>query len=37
MSEIDAVLDNLERSPKDLEKMRARLRAVRRAPPAKDW
>jgi len=27
----------LERSPKDLEKMRARLRAVRRAPPAKDW
>jgi tetratricopeptide (TPR) repeat protein len=37
MREIDAVLDNLERSPKDLEKMRARLRAVRRAPPAKDW
>jgi Ca-activated chloride channel family protein len=37
MNEVDAVLDNLERSPKDLEKMRARLRAVRRAPPAKDW
>jgi Ca-activated chloride channel family protein len=37
MREIDAVLDNLERSPKDLEKMRARLRAVRRAPPSKDW
>ena len=37
MREIDAVLDNLEHSPKDLEKMRARLRAVRRAPPAKDW
>jgi Ca-activated chloride channel family protein len=37
MSEIDAVLNNLEQSPKDLEKMRARLRAVRRAPPAKDW
>ncbi len=37
MSEIDAVLDSLEQSPKDLEKMRARLRAVRRAPPAKDW
>jgi tetratricopeptide (TPR) repeat protein len=37
LREIDAVLDNLERSPKDLEKMRARLRAVRRAPPAKDW
>jgi Ca-activated chloride channel family protein len=37
MREIDAVLDNLEHSPKDLEKMRARLRAVRRAPPSKDW
>jgi Ca-activated chloride channel family protein len=37
MSEINAVLDSLERSPKDLEKMRARMRAVRRAPPAKDW
>ncbi|MBN2575719.1 MAG: VWA domain-containing protein [Deltaproteobacteria bacterium] len=37
MREIDAVLDNLERSPKDLEKMRARLRAIRRAPPLKDW
>jgi Ca-activated chloride channel family protein len=37
MREIDAVLDNLERSPKDLEKMRARLRAIRRAPPVKDW
>lgn len=37
MREIDAVLNNLEQSPKDLEKMRARMRAVRRAPPAKDW
>ena len=37
LREMDAVLDNLEQSPKDLEKMRARLRAVRRAPPAKDW
>lgn len=37
MREVDAVLDSLERSPKDLEKMRAQLRAVRRAPPAKDW
>ena len=37
MREIDAVLNNLEQSPKDLEKMRARLRAVRRAPPSKDW
>ncbi|MEA2700685.1 MAG: hypothetical protein QOI66_4956, partial [Myxococcales bacterium] len=35
--EIEAVLDSLERSPKDLEKERARLRAVRRRPPAKDW
>lgn len=37
MREIEAVLDSLERSPKDLEKERARLRAVRRAPPTKDW
>lgn len=37
MKEIEAVLDSLERSPKDLEKERARLRAVRRAPPSKDW
>ena len=35
--EMNAVLDNLERSPKDLEKERARLRAVRRRPPARDW
>ena len=35
--EIGAVLDSLEHSPKDLEKERARLRAVRRRPPAKDW
>jgi Ca-activated chloride channel family protein len=35
--EIGAVLDSLERDPKDLEKERARLRAVRRRPPAKDW
>ena len=35
--EIGAVLDSLERSPKDLEKERARIRAVRRAPPARDW
>jgi hypothetical protein len=27
------VLDNLERSSKDLEKERAKARAVRRAPP----
>jgi tetratricopeptide (TPR) repeat protein len=37
MKEIEAVLDNLERSPKDLEKERARLRAIRRAAPTKDW
>lgn len=35
--EIGAVLDSLEKSPRDLEKERARLRAVRRRPPAKDW
>jgi len=35
--EIGAVLDSLERNPKDLEKERARLRAVRRRPPSKDW
>ena len=35
--DIGAVLDSLEHSPKDLEKERARLRAVRRRPPAKDW
>ncbi len=35
--EIGAVLDSLERDPKDLEKERAKLRAVRRRPPAKDW
>jgi Ca-activated chloride channel family protein len=35
--EIESVLDSLEKSPKDLEKQRAMLRAVRRAPPARDW
>jgi tetratricopeptide (TPR) repeat protein len=35
--QMNSVLDNLERSPKDLEKERARLRAIRRRPPAKDW
>jgi Ca-activated chloride channel family protein len=35
--EMGAVLDNLERSPKDLEKERARLRAIRRRPPTRDW
>lgn len=35
--EIDAVLDSLERSPHELEKARALLRAVRRSPPVKDW
>ena len=35
--ELESVLDSLERSPKDLEKERARLRAVRRRPPARDW
>lgn len=35
--EIEAVLDSLDRSPKDLEKERARMRAVRRRPPTRDW
>jgi tetratricopeptide (TPR) repeat protein len=35
--EVESVLDSLEKSPKDLEKQRARLRAVRRAPPTRDW
>jgi Ca-activated chloride channel family protein len=35
--DLGAVLDSLERSPKDLEKERARMRAIRRAPPARDW
>jgi Ca-activated chloride channel homolog len=35
--EIEQVLKSLEKSPKDLEKQRARLRAVRRAPPVRDW
>ena len=35
--QIQSVLDNLERSSKDLEKERARVRAVRRAPPERDW
>ncbi len=35
--EIEAVLGNLERSSKSLEQERARLRAVRRGPPKKDW
>lgn len=34
---IEGILDNLERSPRALEQERARLRAVRRRPPQKDW
>ncbi len=37
MEQMNAVLDSLEKSPKDLERMRAQMRAVRRQPPAKDW
>lgn len=37
MAEIEAILDNLEKSPKALEQELARLRAFRRRPPAKDW
>lgn len=36
-NEIGQVLDSLEKSPKELEKQRARMRAVRRAPPTRDW
>jgi tetratricopeptide (TPR) repeat protein len=34
---IQEMLKNLEANPKDLERERARLRAVRRGPPARDW
>ncbi len=37
VSEMEAILDNLERSPKALEQELARLRAMNRRPPAKDW
>jgi tetratricopeptide (TPR) repeat protein len=35
--EMESALDGLDKSPKDLEKQRALLRAVRRAPPTRDW
>jgi Ca-activated chloride channel family protein len=35
--EVEAILDNLERSPKSLEQELAKLRAAHRRPPAKDW
>jgi Ca-activated chloride channel family protein len=34
---IQQMLQSLESNPKDLERERARLRAVRRAAPARDW
>jgi hypothetical protein len=34
---MEAILDNLEKSPKALEQELARLRAFQRRPPAKDW
>jgi len=34
---IQEMLKNIEANPKDLERERARLRAVRRGPPARDW
>jgi Ca-activated chloride channel homolog len=34
---IQRMLQSLEANPKDLERERARLRAVRRAAPARDW
>jgi Ca-activated chloride channel homolog len=35
--EMESALDGLDKSPKELEKQRALLRAVRRAPPTRDW
>jgi Ca-activated chloride channel family protein len=35
--EMEAILDNLERSPKALEQELARMRASQRRAPAKDW
>ena len=35
--ELEAILDNLEKSPKSLEAELARIRASQRRPPAKDW
>ncbi len=37
MKEINAILDSLEQSPQEMERQRARMRAVRRRPPVKDW
>lgn len=37
MQEVEAILDNLEKSPKALEQELARIRAMHRRPPAKDW
>jgi len=34
---IQEMLKNIEANPKNLEKERARMRAVRRGPPARDW
>ena len=35
--QLEALLKNLEGNPKDLEKERARMRAVRRGRPVRDW
>ena len=37
MKEINAILDSLEQSPQEIEQQRARMRAVRRRAPVKDW
>lgn len=37
MKEINAILDSLEQNPHEIEQQRARLRALRRRPPPKDW
>lgn len=37
MKEINAVLDSLEQSPRQIEQQRARVRAQQRRAPVKDW
>lgn len=37
MKEINAVLDSLEQSPRQIEQQRARVRAMQRRAPVKDW
>jgi hypothetical protein len=37
MKEINAILDSLEQSPRQIEQQRARVRAMQRRAPVKDW